>query len=105
MDVVQLYHLSEGKMLDNSLTISDLNILIVEPSTVQSKIIRGHFQVAQVSNIDIAHDGAQALDCLLGNPPDLIVSALYLPDMTGTELVQTMRKNIAKFNSDPNGHQ
>ncbi len=78
-------------MLDNSLTLSDLDILIVEPSTVQSKIIHSHFQDAQVNNIDIVHNGAQALEYMSSSLPDLIVSALYLPDMTGTELVQTMR--------------
>jgi len=80
-------------MFENTLTISDLNILIVEPSSVQAKIIRSHFQSAQVNNVDIVHNGAQALDFLSQTPPDLIVSALYLPDMTGTELVQSMRNN------------
>ncbi len=77
----------------NTLTISDLNILIVEPSTVQAKIIRSHFQDAQVSHVYIVHNGTQALEFLSQTPPDLIVSALYLSDMTGTELVQSMRNN------------
>lgn len=80
-------------MEESTLTISDLNILIVEPSTVQAKIIQSHFQDAQVNSVDIVHNGAQAIESMSVSPPDLIVSALYLPDMTGTELVQSMRSN------------
>ncbi|WP_198265015.1 response regulator [sulfur-oxidizing endosymbiont of Gigantopelta aegis] len=80
-------------MDDNNLTISDLIILIVEPSSVQAKIIQSRFQDAQVNSIQIAHNGAQAMALMADNPPDLVVSALYLPDMTGTELVQTMRND------------
>ena len=83
-------------MQDNSISISDLIILVVEPSTVQAKIIRNHFQMAHVDNIHIIHTGTQALEFMRGNiPPDLIVSALYLSDMTGTELVLSMRKDPA----------
>ncbi|MCW8932950.1 MAG: response regulator [Gammaproteobacteria bacterium] len=85
-------------MLDNTLNISDLHILIVEPSSVQSKIIRSHFQDAHVNSVDIVHNGAQAIESMSDSPPDLIVSALYLPDMTGTELVQTMRNDNALEN-------
>lgn len=80
-------------MEDNTLTISDLVILIVEPSSVQAKIIQGHLQDAQVHSIEIAHTGVQAQAMMQNNAPDLVVSALYLPDMTGTELVQSMRTN------------
>ena len=85
--------------MDNyTLTISDLSILIVEPSTVQAKIIHNLFQDAQVNNVQIAHNGAQAQAVMTEHQPDLIVSALYLPDMTGTELVLSMRKNAALEN-------
>ena len=79
----------------NTLTISDLNILIVEPSSVQAKIIHNHFQDAYVDNVQIVKNGTQAMEIMLSStsPPDLIVSALYLSDMTGTELVQMMRNN------------
>ena len=82
-------------MEENTLTISDLMILVVEPSSVQAKIIMGHFHDAQVDNIQIAHSGNEAQKIMRINPPDLVVSALYLPDMTGTELVQSMRSDPA----------
>ncbi|MCU7833988.1 MAG: response regulator [gamma proteobacterium symbiont of Taylorina sp.] len=80
-------------MLETTLTISDLVILVVEPSKVQARIIQNHFQDAQVGSIQVAHSGAQALEVLSHNPPDLVVSSLYLPDMTGTELVISMRND------------
>jgi len=80
-------------MLDSQLTISDLVILVVEPSKVQARIIKDHFHDAQVDNVLLANTGAQAQEALSNNPPDLVVSSLYLPDMTGTELVLSMRNN------------
>lgn len=80
-------------MQENTISIADLMILVVEPSTVQSKIIQNHFQEAQVNNIQITHNGAQAIEFMSSSPPDLVVSALYLPDMTGTELVLSMRND------------
>jgi len=67
--------------------------LVIEPSKVQAKIIQNHFQDALVDHIQIAHSGAQALEILSNNLPDLVVSSLYLPDMTGTELVISMRND------------
>ncbi len=82
-------------MEENTLAVSDLNILIVEPSAVQARIIQRLFQDANVNSVQLAHSGQQALESMSKsfNPPDLIVSALYLPDMTGTELVQTIRND------------
>jgi two-component system chemotaxis response regulator CheY len=86
--------------MDAHLGISDLVILIVEPSSVQSKIIQRHLHDANVHRTEIAHNGQQALSMISTNPPDLVVSALYLPDMTGTELVQTMR-NTGRLEKTP----
>jgi len=81
--------------MENTLSITDLMILVVEPSSVQAKIIQNHFQDAQVDNIQIAHNGAQAKEFMLTTSPDLVVSALYLPDMTGTDLVLSMRNDAS----------
>jgi len=78
---------------DTALSISDLFILIVEPSKVQSRIIKQFFQDAQVDNILIVHSGAEAQEILSKNPPDIVVSSFYLPDMTGTDLVLSMHKD------------
>jgi CheY-like chemotaxis protein len=37
--------------------------------------------------------GEQALALLAGESPDLVISSLYLPDMTGTDLVHRIRES------------
>lgn len=71
--------------------ILHLDVLLVEPSPTQMKIIR-----ERVSGLGIAQmreaDGMQsALAAMQQKLPDVVISALYLPDADGTDLVQTMR--------------
>ncbi len=77
----------------NLVTISDLVILVVEPSAMQAKIIQHNLQDAQVHTVHIAHNGSEAQAIMDQGAPDLVVSALYLPDMTGTDLVLSMRND------------
>lgn len=78
-----------------SLDISTLPIKLVEPSAVQAKVITDMLAKHGAGEI-LRFDSAAAL---LAEPrPDkrcLVISALYLPDMTGTELVQRMRASQA----------
>lgn len=74
-------------------TIDNLTVLVVEPSPTQYKIIDSHFRNLGVSIIEHATDGKSALTCMQKFRPDLVVSAMYLADMTGTELVHSMRAN------------
>jgi len=67
--------------------ISDLSILLIEPSKMQLKIITNHLTEEGVSNIESASSGSDAIDILNSHTPDLIISSMYLPDMTATELV------------------
>jgi len=75
-----------------SLNESELSILLVEPSSVQLKIIMRELQQAGVTKIDGVHDGAQAIVAMQKYPPDLVISAMYLPDMTATELLSSIRR-------------
>jgi two-component system, chemotaxis family, chemotaxis protein CheY len=69
---------------------SDLSILLVEPSSVQQKIIVSHLKEAGVASIDTANNGEEALKLVEKYPPDLVISAMYLPDMSATELLTTI---------------
>jgi len=66
--------------------ISDLSILLVEPSKTQSKVITNHLTSEGIANIEIASSGEDVISALKKYKPDLIISSLYLPDMTATEL-------------------
>lgn len=73
--------------------IEELFIILVEPSGAQSKIISRQFDELGISNYEWVKTGAEALTRADSTRPDLIISAMYLPDMTGTELVHSLRSS------------
>lgn len=75
----------------SSMNLSDLSILLIEPSAMQRKVILTHLLEEGVSKVDGVETGAAALDLIENYAPDLIISAMYLPDMTATELLDTIR--------------
>ncbi len=77
----------------DALAISELAITFVEPSSVQGQIIQGHLRDLNVQKTQHVKTGAEALASLADYRPDLVVSAMYLPDMTGAELVTQLRQD------------
>ncbi len=75
------------------ISIEELVVLVVEPSPTQRRIIRETLRNNRVATVLEAVDAGVALDALDSEAPDLVISALYLPDMTGAELVQRIRKS------------
>lgn len=71
---------------------SDLSLLLVEPSSVQQKIIVSHLKEAGVASIDNVATGIEASAYVEKYPPDLILSAMYLPDMSATDLLSSLRR-------------
>ena len=71
--------------------ISELTLAIVEPSAVQGKLIEAELKKLGIVNILYQACGKHALEQMQYDTPDLVVSAMYLPDMTGAELVESMR--------------
>ena len=84
----------------SSLAITDLSILLAEPSATQLKIIIGHLQDEGIGNVSGVCSGQQALSAMEKYPPDLVISSMYLPDMTATELITTIR-TTEKFQDLP----
>lgn len=72
-----------------------LSVCLVEPSAMQGKIIISELNAVGVAEVRHLHTGAEALESLRRAPADLVVSALYLPDMSGTDLVGAMRLDPA----------
>ena len=71
--------------------LSALSILLVEPSPTQCKIITSHLSEEGVEHIDSVSDGEEAIAFIQKYPPDLVISAMYLPDMSATELLTELR--------------
>ncbi|MFC3532267.1 response regulator [Vogesella facilis] len=69
-----------------------LTVCLVEPSRPQGTIIQGYLQQLGIERVMLCTDGAAALAGMRAVPrPDIVVSAMYLPDMTGADLVVAMR--------------
>lgn len=73
-------------------SLEELSVLLVEPSSVQQKFIADYLSRSGVTNIAFVTTAKQAIDNMTKYPPDLTISAMHLADMTGTELVKTMRE-------------
>lgn len=72
-----------------------LTIALAEPSQLQAQIIRHALSELGIRNVDVFHSGQTLLQHLQQHAPDVVISALYLPDMTGTELVYALRAQPA----------
>lgn len=75
----------------SSMSLSDLSILLVEPSAMQRKVILAHLAEEGVYKVDGVESGEAALKLIQQYQPDLIISSMYLPDMSATELLKTIR--------------
>ncbi len=80
--------------ISNKIHISELSILLVEPSKTQLKIITKHLADEDILNIECATSGEQVLKALEKYQPDLIISSMYLADMTATELVKEIKSSV-----------
>ncbi len=74
-----------------SITMSDLTVALVEPSPTQHRIILGHLNNLGVKRVYWYQDGKAAFEGVKQEFPDLVISAMHLPDITGVELAQLIR--------------
>ena len=75
-----------------SVSLSELFVYLVEPSNAQAKLILSELEGLGVRHTERYPDGQSALEAMTaGAAPDLVLSSMHLPDITGTELVLKMR--------------
>ena len=80
--------------------LQNLYICLVEPSSVQANIIANELGEIGISQIGRVTNGAEAISALEENSvPDVVMSALYLPDMTGTDLIFAIRQQSSHSNT------
>ena len=72
-------------------SLEEMYVLLVEPSQPQSKYILRQLSEAGITRFDAVTDGNAALVAMRNYHPNLVISSMYLPDMTGSDLVQAMR--------------
>ncbi len=78
-----------------TMDLSDLYVVVVEPSNLQRNIICDHLRSFGIEQIDEFNQALPALESMRTQLPDIVVSSMHLPDMTGTELVREMREDEA----------
>jgi two-component system, chemotaxis family, chemotaxis protein CheY len=78
-------------------SITHLEVFLVEPSHTQQVIIRQHLQASGIDAVTCIDSGGEILERLKHEKPDLIISAMYLPDMTGVDLIKAIRKDSASY--------
>ncbi|MBL7003037.1 MAG: response regulator [Gammaproteobacteria bacterium] len=71
--------------------IASLYVLLVEPSAIQRKIIIQQFEDLGIANFTEVETGGEAMSIIEVDTPDLVISAMFLDDMTGKDLVLEMR--------------
>lgn len=76
-----------------TLQISDLNILLIEPSDTQRKIISSLLIKENVAEIDAVSDVGSAISALKAHGPDLVISAMYLADGTAIDVLKFIKEN------------
>jgi two-component system chemotaxis response regulator CheY len=74
-----------------STAFADPILLLVEPSAMQAKYIVQSCKELGLERVRLAGSAAEALISMRDLRPDVVISALYLPDMTGTDLIVAMR--------------
>ncbi len=77
--------------------IDNLDVFLVEPSHTQQAIIRQHLQASGIEAVACVASGEEMLQQLKHEQPDLIISAMYLPDMTGVDLIHHIRQDSASY--------
>jgi type IV pilus assembly protein PilB len=65
-------------------------VLVVEDNATISSVVK-YFLELEGFDVTVAGDGRAGLDLALREPPDLIVSDVRMPSMTGTEMVKKLR--------------
>lgn len=73
--------------------LSKLRVVIVEPSKVQRRVITGMLQSMDVRDIRQAENAQEALEMCQADAPDVITTALHLPDMEASAFEAQLRSH------------
>ncbi len=75
----------------HQLELENLHVLLIEPSDTQAKIIRKYLEAQQVTNISHVSSLALANSYIAQDPPDLVISAMHMPDGDSISLVKSIK--------------
>jgi len=70
--------------------VSDLAVVLVEPSHFQARIVHKYLQELRIENVLTVGSGREALELAKREGTNVVMSAMHLPDMTGVQLAQAL---------------
>jgi two-component system alkaline phosphatase synthesis response regulator PhoP len=73
---------------------SPTTVLLVEDDPVILKLLEVNFELEGYSVL-LAHDGAEGIDLARSSAPDLIISDIMMPNVSGLELVKALKGDDA----------
>ncbi|MFT5277481.1 MAG: two-component system chemotaxis response regulator CheY [Granulosicoccus sp.] len=79
----------------HKLSISDLHILLVEPSDTQSRIIKTLLLAENVPTVDVVKTVEEAKASLRVHGADMVVSTMYLSDGSGLDILKFIKDDEA----------
>lgn len=79
--------------MSHKVTVTELTALLIEPSDVQRRIMTRSLQDAGLSRLESTNSIGEARHIIDRLLPDLIISAMYLPDGTAEDLLLELRNN------------
>ena len=88
-------HFLRDNQVMHKLSISDLHILLVEPSDTQSKIIKALLLAENVQTVDVVKNVEQATASITAHGADMVVSTMYLSDGSGLDILKFIKDNEA----------
>ena len=77
--------------MKSAISTSELSVFLVEPSSLQARIVQKYLSDLGVLNTQVFQDGTSALAAMRKEQPDLIISSMYMEDMSGSKLIEVMR--------------
>lgn len=77
-------------MLDTR-SLQELGVLLVEPSAMQAKAMTAQMLKQGIPHVHTVGNAQAALQAIRQELPSVVISALYLPDKSGIELLHTIR--------------
>ena len=64
--------------MKSAINTSELSVFLVEPSSLQARIVQKYLSDLGVLNTQVFQDGTSALAAMRKQQPDLIISSMYL---------------------------
>jgi serine/threonine-protein kinase len=73
--------------------VSDLTVILVEPSGFQARIARKYLLELHIENVLSARTGGEAIELARREGAHVVLSSMHLPDMNGVQLAQALRED------------